>query len=56
MHSDHPEVQPHHRPKHTAERIQGLLGKVVIVAIVLLAIGMIYGMMTTGNATPSWMH
>jgi hypothetical protein len=55
MHSDQPEVRSH-RPKHTAERIQSLLGKVMMVGVAVLAIGMVYYLATTGNATPSWMH
>ncbi len=55
MHSDHPEVRSH-RPKHTAERIQSLLGKVMLLAVAVLAIGMIYGIVTTGSVAPSWMH
>jgi len=55
MHSDHPEVRPH-RNRHTAERIQGLIGKLMLAAIVILGVAMIYGIVTTGNATPSWMH
>jgi hypothetical protein len=41
---------------HTAERVQSLLGKLMLVAIAVLAVGMIYGIVTTGNVTPSWMH
>jgi hypothetical protein len=55
MHSDHPEIRSH-RPKHTAERIQSLLGKVMLLAVAVLAVGMIYGIVTTGSVTPSWMH
>jgi hypothetical protein len=56
MHSDHPEVRPH-KNKHVAERMEGLLGKAMVLVIVLLAVGMIYGLVTTGgSSTPSWMH
>ena len=55
MHSDHPELRPH-RNHHTAERIQSIMGKLMLVAIAVLAVGMIYGIVTTGNVTPSWMH
>nr|MEA2799766.1 hypothetical protein [Phenylobacterium sp.] len=54
MHSDHPEVH-HHKNKHLAERFEGLLGTLMVVAIVLLAIGMAYGIMTS-DSTPSWMR
>jgi hypothetical protein len=52
MHSDHHDVRPH-KPRHLAEKFEGMLGYLMIAAIVLLAIGMVYGIMTTDN-TPSW--
>jgi hypothetical protein len=55
MHSDHPEIRPH-RNHHTAERIQSLMGKLMLIGIAVLAVGMIYGIVTTGSVTPSWMH
>ena len=57
MHTDptHDEVV-HHKPKHLAERFEGLIGVVMVVAIILLAIGLIYGIMTTGDADPKWMQ
>ena len=54
MHSDQQEVRPH-KNKHVAERFEGLLGTLMVVAIVLLAIGMVYGI-ATADSTPSWMH
>ncbi|WP_372784188.1 hypothetical protein [Phenylobacterium sp.] len=53
MHSDHPEV--HHKNKHLAERFEGLLGTMMVVAIALLVIGGVY-MIMTGDSTPSWMR
>ncbi|HEX3367191.1 hypothetical protein [Phenylobacterium sp.] len=55
MHSDQPEVRPH-KNKHVAERFEGLLGKLMVAAIVVLAIGMIYAIATGGDSTPSWMR
>jgi len=54
MHSDHPEIRPH-RNKHVAERFEGLLGKLMVVAVALLSIGMIYGIITS-DSTPTWMR
>ena len=54
MHSDHPEVH-HHKNKHLAERFEGLLGTLMVVAIALLVIGGAY-MIMTGDSTPSWMR
>ena len=47
-----------HHPKnrHLAERFEGLLGKLMVVAIAVLAIGLIYGIVTTGSGTPAWMR
>ncbi|WP_183281839.1 hypothetical protein [Phenylobacterium zucineum] len=57
MHTEphHGETRPH-KNKHLAERFEGMLGTVMVVAIVLLAIGLIYGIMTTGDTTPRWMQ
>ena len=46
----------HHKPKHLAEKFEGVVGIVMVAAIVLLAIGLIYGIMTTGATTPKWMQ
>ena len=55
MHSDHPEDRPH-RNKHVAQNMEGLLGKLMVVAIVLLAVFMVYAIATGGDSTPSWMR
>ena len=46
----------HHKPKHLAEKFEGMIGVIMVGAIVLLAIGLIYGIMTTGSAEPKWMQ
>ena len=45
-----------HKNRHLAERFEGLVGVLMVAAIVVLAVGLIYGIMTTGNTTPSWMR
>jgi hypothetical protein len=57
MHTDpaHGEVR-HHKPKHLAERFEGMLGYVMVGIIVLLAIGLVVGIMTTGSSEPKWMQ
>ena len=57
MHTDpaHHETH-HHKPRHLAERFEGILGIVMVAAIILLAIGLIYGIMTTGDVEPKWMQ
>ena len=46
----------HQKPRHLAERFEGMVGFAAVAAIVLLAIGLIYGVLTTGSATPNWMQ
>jgi hypothetical protein len=53
MHSDHPETH-HTKNRHLAERFEGLIPALMLIAIVVLAVGMIWGIMHT-DATPSWM-
>lgn len=45
-----------HKPKHLAEKFEGVIGIVMVAAIVLLAVGLIYGIVTTGSSTPKWMQ
>ncbi len=52
MHSDHHEIRPHKKP--AMQRFEGMLGPLMIVAIVVLAIGMVYAI-ATGDRPPSWM-
>ena len=46
-----------HRPKnqHRAEKFENLLGVLMVVAIAILAVGLIYGIVSTGSSTPAWM-
>jgi hypothetical protein len=53
MHSDHPET--HHKHKPLAQRFEALIPMLMLVAIVVLAVGMIWGIMHT-DSTPSWMR
>jgi hypothetical protein len=46
----------HVKPRHFAEKFEGMVGIAAVAAIVLLAVGLIYGVLTTGSATPSWMQ
>lgn len=55
MHTEHEgEVRPH-RNRHLAQRFEGLIGVLMVVAIAILAVGLIYGIMNTGSDAPSWM-
>ena len=56
MHTDdhHP---VHHKNRHFAQRIEGMLGILMVVAIAALAVWLVYGMVTgDGNATPSYLR
>lgn len=47
----------HHKNRHLAQRFEGVLGVLMVVAIALLAVGLIYGMVTGDhNSTPVWMR
>lgn len=50
-------VEPHHhKPWRIAEKFEGYVGVVMVVAgLVLLAV-LAYGVLNTGSGTPSWMH
>lgn len=54
MHTENHELHPH-RNRHLAERFEGLLAKAMVGVVVLLAIGMVWMLMTT-DSTPSWMR
>jgi hypothetical protein len=45
-----------HKPRHLAEKFEGMIGMIMVAAIVLLAIGFIYGIVTTGSTDPRWMQ
>jgi len=56
MHTEpHTELR-HQKPRHLAEKFEGMIGIVMVAAIVLLAIGLIYGIVTTGDVEPKWMQ
>ncbi len=56
MHTEpHTGEVKHHKPRHLAERFEGMIGMVMVIAVVLLAIGLIYGIVTTHDTTPAWM-
>ena len=44
-----------HKKGHLAERLERLVPMLMLVAVVVLAVGLIYGIMTT-DSTPSWMR
>jgi hypothetical protein len=59
MHTDpaHSDGQPHHKPRHLAERTENLLGMIMVVAIVLLALGLAWTIMSGSvDSTPTWMR
>jgi hypothetical protein len=56
MQTEHPDEVRHHKNRHLAERFEGLLGTLMVVAVILLAIGLAYGVMTAGPSEPSWMR
>jgi cell division protein FtsL len=51
----HGEVH-HHKNRHLAERFEKLVQVLMVVAIAILAIGLVYGVMNSGSSTPTWMR
>jgi cell division protein FtsL len=51
----HGEVH-HHRKHNTAQRFESLIQILMVVAVAVLAVGLIYGLVNTGSSTPSWMR
>lgn len=51
----HGEVH-HHRKRNTAQRFEGFIQIAMVVAVAILAIGLIYGILNTGSTAPSWMR
>ena len=51
-----PTLVPRHKDRHLAERFERLIGIVMVAVIAVLAVGLIYGVMTTGLAPPAWMR
>ena len=57
MHTDPPTGKvTGHKPNHLAERFEGMIGVIMVVAVVILAVGLIYGIVTGGNPDPKWMQ
>lgn len=50
-----PEVRPH-KPRHLAERLEGMVGTLMVIAIVLLALGLLYGILSGDGGTPRWLQ
>jgi len=46
----------HHKQRHLAEKFEGVVGIAMVVAIVILGALLIYGIMQTGNATPTYLR
>ena len=48
----------HHRNKDAAKRFEGYIQIAMVIAVAVLAVGLIYGLVNTGGASdaPSWMR
>ena len=51
----HGEVH-HHRNRDTAKRFEGYIQVAMVIAVAILAVGLIYGILNTGSSTPAWMR
>ena len=47
---------PHHRNRHLAEKFEGMLSKAMIGAVIILAVAMVWMLMTTDTSVPTWMR
>ncbi|MDZ4373021.1 MAG: hypothetical protein U1C74_16580 [Phenylobacterium sp.] len=45
-----------HKPRHLAQKAEGMIGLLMVGVIVLLAVGLIFGIVTAGDTTPRWMQ
>lgn len=52
MSSDPHEVH-HHKPRHLAEKMESIIPVIMLIAIAILAVGLIYGLINGG--TPSYL-
>jgi hypothetical protein len=46
----------HHRNKDAAKRFEGYIQIAMVIAVAVLAVGLIYGILSTGSSAPSWMR
>jgi len=56
MSSEHHGEVHHHRHKNNAQRFEVLIQVLMVIAVAVLAVGLIYGVVNTGSGTPSWMR
>lgn len=57
MLTDHQTEVRTHKNKHRAEKFENLIGVFMVIAIAILAIGLIYGIVSTGgSSTPSYLR
>lgn len=45
----------HRRPRHLAEKFEGYIGGVMVLAIIVLFAALLFGIANTGS-TPTWMR
>jgi len=46
----------HHKNRQVAKRLENLIGVLMVIAIAILAIGLIYGIVSTGSSPPDYMR
>jgi hypothetical protein len=55
MHSDN-HGETHHKPKHLAEKVEGLIPMLMLVAIVILGAALVWAVMSGDGGTPSYLR
>jgi hypothetical protein len=54
MHTD--PVHHHHKHGEGYKKAESMMGMIMLIAVAVLAVGLIWALMQTGNAEPSWMR
>ncbi len=52
----HTEPVHHHKNRHVAERVEGLVGVIMVIAAAILLVGLAWGLMQSGSTEPTWMR
>jgi len=56
MSTEHDVGRHHHKNRQVAKRLENLIGVLMVIAIAILAIGLIYGIVSTGSSPPDYMR
>ena len=46
----------HAKPRHIAEKVEGMLGMIMVIIVAILAVGLVWAIMQNGSPEPAWMR